>query len=66
MPPKSLQSCLTLCDPMDCRLTGFSVHQILQAGILEWVPFPSPEGLPNPGFESESMDQYKRNIHLAT
>ena len=33
----SLQSCLTLCDPMDCSLPGFSVHGILQARILEWV-----------------------------
>ena len=30
-------SCLTLCDPMDCRLPGSSVHGILQARILEWV-----------------------------
>ena len=34
---KSLQSCLTLCDPMDCSLPGFSVHGILQARTLEWV-----------------------------
>ena len=32
-----IQSCLTLCDPMDCSLPGSSVHGILQAGILEWV-----------------------------
>ena len=31
------QSCLTLCDPIDCSLPGFSVHGILQAGILKWV-----------------------------
>ena len=34
------QSCLTLCDPMDCMdcsLSGSSVHGILQARILEWV-----------------------------
>ena len=31
------QSCLTLCDPMNCSLPGFSVHGILQAKILEWV-----------------------------
>ena len=34
------QSCLTLCDPMDCSPPGFSVHLcpgILQARILEWV-----------------------------
>ena len=34
---KSLQSCPTLCDPMDCSLPGFSVHGILQARTLEWV-----------------------------
>ena len=32
-----LQSCLTLCDPMKCKLPGSSVHWILQARILEWV-----------------------------
>ena len=31
------QSCLTLCDPMDCSTPGTSVHGILQARILEWV-----------------------------
>ena len=31
------QSCLTLCDPMDCSSPGSSVHGILQARILEWV-----------------------------
>ena len=30
------QSCLTLCDPMDCSLSGFSVHGIFQARVLEW------------------------------
>ena len=34
---KSLQSCLTLCNPMDGTLPGSSVHGILQARILEWV-----------------------------
>ena len=34
---KSLQSCPTLCDPMDCSLSGFSVHGILEARTLEWV-----------------------------
>ena len=31
------QSCLTLCDPMDCIPPGSSVHGILQARTLEWV-----------------------------
>ena len=34
---KSLQSCLTLCDPMDCSPPGSSVHGILQARTEEWV-----------------------------
>ena len=38
------QSCLTLCDPMDCRPPGSSVHGILQARILEWVARPSSRG----------------------
>ena len=31
------QLCLTLCDPTDCSLPGFSIHGIFQARILEWV-----------------------------
>ena len=34
---KSLQLCLTLCDPTDGSLPGFSIPGILQARILEWV-----------------------------
>jgi len=34
---KSLQSCPTLWDPIDCSPPGFSVHGILQARTLEWV-----------------------------
>ena len=34
---KSLQSCPTLCDPMDCSLPGSSVHGIFWATVLEWV-----------------------------
>ena len=34
---KSLQSCLTLCDPTDSSLPGSSVPGILQARILEWA-----------------------------
>ena len=38
---KSLQSCLTLCDPTDHSPPGSCVHGILQARILEWVALPS-------------------------
>ena len=39
---KSLQSCPTLCDPIDSSRPGSPVPGILQARTLEWVPFPSP------------------------
>ena len=41
---KSLQSCLPLCDHMDCDPLGFSVDGILQARTLEWVAMPSSRG----------------------
>ena len=50
----SLQSCLTLSDPMDCSQPGSSVHGILQARILEWVAMPSSRGSSYPGIESRS------------
>ena len=43
---KVAQSCPTLCNPR-----AYTVHGILQARILEWVAFPSPGDLPNPGIE---------------
>ena len=36
-----VQSCPTLCDPMDCRPPGSSVHEIFQTRILEWVAISS-------------------------
>ena len=42
------QSCLTLCNSMDCSPPGFSVHGILQARILEWVAMPSSRGFSQP------------------
>ena len=34
---------------------GFSGHGISQSRILEWLPFPTPEGLPNPGIQTTSL-----------
>ena len=48
MHAKSLQSCLTLCDPMDCIPPSSSVHGILQARILEWVAMLSSRGSSQP------------------
>ena len=42
------QSCLTLCDPMDCSLLGSSIHGIFQAGILEWVAISFSRGSSQP------------------
>ena len=41
---KSLQLCLTFCNPLDCSPPGSSAHGILQARILEWVAMPSSKG----------------------
>ena len=45
---KLLQSCPSLCDPMDCSPPGSSVHGILQARILEWVAIPFSRGSSQP------------------
>ena len=49
------QSCPIPSDPIDCSLPGSSIHGILQARILERVPFPSPGNLPDPGIEFTSL-----------
>ena len=41
---KSLQSCLTLRDPMDCSPPGSSIHGIFQARVLEWAAIAFYEG----------------------
>ena len=55
MHAKSFQSCLTLCDPMDCSPPGSSVHGILQARLLEWVAISSSRGSSQPGTETVSL-----------
>ena len=46
---KVTQLCLTLCDPMN-----YTVHEILQARILEWVAFPFSRGSSQSGIEPRS------------
>ena len=43
-----VQSCPTLCDPMDCSLPGSSVHGIFQAIVLEWIAISFSRGSPRP------------------
>ena len=62
---KSLQSCLTLCDSMDCSPPGSSVHGILRARMLEHVvisfcrgscqPGIGPASLVSPGLQADSL-----------
>ena len=52
---KSLQSCPTLCNPMDYCPSGFSVHGILHARILEWVAMLLLQGI----FPTQGL-----NLHL--
>ena len=40
---------------MDCSTPGYSAHGIFQARILEWLPFPPPGDLPDPGIEPVSL-----------
>ena len=42
------QSCPTLCDPMDCSLSGSSVHGIFQARVLEWIAISFSRGPSRP------------------
>ena len=55
MHAKSHQSCLTLCDAMDCSPPGSFFHGIHQARILEWLTMPSPGDLHEAGIESASL-----------
>ena len=57
---QSLQSYLTLCDPMNCSPPDSSVHEILHARILEWVATPfyrgSSQPRDQPGFPALQAD----------
>ena len=62
------QSCLTLCDPMDCSISGYSVHGNLWARILEWVAIYSVElqililQLKSELYKSLELAMYKKHI----
>ena len=54
IPGMCIQSCPTICDPMDCSPPGCSVHRILQVRILEWVVISFSRDLSNPGIKPRS------------
>ena len=54
------QSCPTLCDPMDCSLSGSCIHGIFQARVLEWGAIAFSGGDVNTrqmGFMSEALPE---------
>ena len=51
---EAAQLCLTLCNSMDCRRPGSSIHGIFQTRILEWVAISFSRDLPDPGVEPMS------------
>ena len=57
MKVKVAQSCPTLCNPMD-----YTVHEILQARIQEWVAVPLSRGLPNPGIAPRSPSSHADSL----
>ena len=50
-----VQSCPTLCNPMNCSPPGSSVRGIFQARTLDGLPFFSSGDLPIPGIEPVSL-----------
>ena len=50
------QSCPTVCDPMDCSLSGSFIHDIFQARVLERVAISFSRDVPNPGIKPRSLE----------
>ena len=59
------QSSLTLCDPMDLRSPGSTIHGIFQTRIFEWVAIPFSRSLPNAGIELRSTHFRQSLYHLS-
>ena len=63
---QSLQSCLMLCNSMDCNSPGSFVHGILLSRVLEWVAIPFSRKSPTEGQSSKirKHDQPTKYIDL--
>ena len=57
------QSCLTLCNPMDCSLLGSSVHEIFQARILEWVAISFSRGSSQPRDQTRVFSRCRQTLY---
>ena len=60
---KSLQPCLTLCDPAECSSQGSSVYGILQARILEWFIIPFSRGSSQPRDRAPHILHCRQILH---
>ena len=63
---KSLQSCPTLCDPVDCSLPDCSVHGISQQQYWSRLSCPPLGDLPDPGFELRSKSPELAGVFFTT
>ena len=59
------QLCPSLCDPMDCRLPGSSVHGIFQARVLEWVAISFSRRSSRPSNRTRASHIVGRHYHLS-
>ena len=50
------QSCMTLCNPMDCSLSESLSMEFLRQEYWSGLPFPPPGALPDPGIEASSLE----------
>ena len=58
------QSCPTLCDPMDCSLSGSSIHGIFQARVLEWIAISFSSGSSQPRNRTWlGLPQYRQTLY---
>ena len=62
---KSLQSCLTRCDPVDSSPPGSAIPGILQARILEWVTITFPRIFPTQGLNPSILHCRQTLYHLS-
>ena len=64
----SVQSCPTLCKPMDYGPSGSSIHGVFQAGMWSGFPFPTLGDLPDPGIKPTCLasPHWQAQIHCAT
>ena len=63
VPAKLLQSCPTLCDPMDCNLSGSSVHGIFQAIVLEWIAISFSSGSSRPRGSNPGLPHCRQPLY---